>query len=57
MDARPSSMTGKKGFCFKLLVLRGHWFFSIPTTTANDLQLRSIPIPDFIHYFLSFLNS
>ena len=33
-----------------LLVLRGHSFFSIPATTANDLRRWSISIPDSIHY-------
>ena len=31
--------------------------FFIPATTANDLRLRRISIPDFIHYIFSYLNS
>ena len=36
-------------------VLRGHSVFFINATTANDLRLRRISIPDLIHYnvFLS----
>ena len=41
---------------FQLLsVLRGHSFF-IYATTANDLQLWTISIPDFIHYILFVLS-
>jgi len=29
-----------------------HSFFLIPATTANDIRLRRISIPDFIHYSL-----
>ena len=41
-------------FCFVfsirlLLVLHDHSFFFIPATTANDLRLRRISIPDFIN--------
>ena len=46
-------------FSFRLLsVLRGHSFFFIPTTTANDLRLRRIFYPRFhpLHLF-SYLNS
>ena len=39
-----------------LSVLRGHSFFFIPATTANDLRLRRISIPDLIHYII-FLSS
>ena len=38
-------------FSVRLLsVLRGHSVFFIPATTANDLRLRRISIPDLIHY-------
>jgi len=30
--------------------------FFIPATTANDLRLRSISIPDLIQYIISYLN-
>ena len=43
-------------FSVRLLsVLRGHLFFFILATTANDLRLRRISIPDLTHYsnFLS----
>ena len=41
---------------FQLLsVLRGHSFF-IYAKTANDLQLWTISIPDFIHYILFVLS-
>ena len=33
-----------------LLVLPDHSFFFILTTTANELRLQRISIPDFIHY-------
>ena len=32
--------------------LRGHSVFFIPATTANDLRLRRISIPDLIHYII-----
>ena len=35
-----------------LSVLRGYSFFSIPATTANDIRLRRISIPDLIHYII-----
>ena len=35
-------------YCRFRVVIR----FFIPATTANDLQLRRISIPDFIHYIL-----
>jgi len=39
-----------------LSVLRGHSGFFIPVTTVNDLRLRRIFYPDFIHYlFLTIL--
>ena len=31
--------------------------FFIPATTANDLRLRRISIPDLIHYIFNYLNS
>jgi len=33
--------------CWFCVIIRG---FFIPATTANDLRLRRISIPDFIHY-------
>ena len=40
-------------FSVRLLsVLRGHSGFFIPTTTANDLRLRRISIPDLIYYII-----
>ena len=40
-------------FSVRLLsVLRDHPFFSIRATTANDLRLRRISIPDLIHYII-----
>jgi len=42
-------------FSFRLLsALRGHSGVFIPATTANDLRLRRISIPDFIHYIILF---
>ena len=38
-----------------LSALRGHSVFSSPTTTANDLRLWRISIPDLIHY-ITFLT-
>jgi len=35
-------------FCRFCMVIR----FFIPATTANDLLLQSISIPDFIHYII-----
>ena len=35
-----------------LSVRRGHSFFFIPATTANDLRLRRISIPDLIHHII-----
>ena len=35
-----------------LSVLHGHSGFFIPETTANDLRLRTISIPDLIHYII-----
>ena len=40
-------------FCQFCVVIR----FLIPATTANDLRLRRISIPDFIHYIIFYLNS
>ena len=40
-------------FSVRLLsVLCGHSGFFIPATTANDLRLRRISIPDLIHYII-----
>ena len=46
-------------FSFRiLLVLCGQSFLFIPATMANNLRLRRISIPDFIHYnFSSYLDS
>ena len=35
-----------------LSVLRGHSGFFIPATTANDLRLRRISIPERVHYII-----
>ena len=46
-----------KKFAFDFLgVLLGHSFFFIPATTANDLRLWWISIPDFIHYIFFVLS-
>jgi len=37
------------------LVLRGRLFVFIPATTANELRLRRISIPDLMHY-ITFLS-
>ena len=39
-------------FDIQLSVLRGHSFFFIPATTAVDIQVRRISIPDFIRFIL-----